>query len=136
MARQAQAGPLELFCGKSDDRLGIGGWRVAATAASCGCRAATGAAGAWRRPAGARGSVLYHARVGADDVATEVLRTGVAKVLAVLQRGVVHLDDRVLVARIVLRPAGEAGQIVVAQDDDVHAGGGGDFLGVGHALER
>ena len=97
--------------GKTDDRLGIGRGCVAPAAASCRRRAllpTTGAAAARWDPSITRRSVLNHARVGADDVAVQVLRARVAEVLAVLQRRVVHLDDGVLIPRIVLRPPGEA----------------------------
>ena len=47
-----------------------------------------------------------------------------------------HLDQCVLVARVVLRPAGKTREIVVAEDHHVDASRGGDLLGVGHAFER
>ena len=101
-----------------------------------GARAASAAARAGRRPAVASRAVLHHPRVGADGVAVQVLRAGVAVGTCRIQRGVVHLDDRVLIPRIVLAPAGEAGQIVVAEDHDIDAVRRGDLFGHRHALER
>ena len=99
-------------------------------------RAASPAAAAGRRPSVARRTVLDHARVGADRVAAQVLRAGVPVVLAVLQRGVVHFDDRVLIARIVLAPPGKAREIVVAEDHDVDAVRRRDLLRHGDAFQR
>ena len=63
------------------------------------------------RPAGRQPShagPFWTMRVSAlHGVAVQVLRAGVPVVLAVFERRVVHLDDRVLIARIVLAPAGE-----------------------------
>ena len=98
---------LALLAGKPDDRLRIGLGRASPRPGAPAWRRAA----AWRRrlarrrPAIARRSVLHHARVGAEDVAVQILRAGVAEVLAVLERRVVDLDQRVLVARVVLRPA-------------------------------
>src|SRR6185295_8450323 len=86
-------------------------------------------------PAIACRPILDHAGVGADGVAGTVLLAGVSEILAVLQSSVVHLDDRVLIARIILRPAREARQIVVTENDHIDAGGGRDFVDVGHALK-
>src|SRR6185436_2597183 len=102
--------------GQPDDRLGIRLGRAVAAPTPGRRRTATGAATACRRdPAVARRSVLHHAGVGAEHVAAEILRARVAEVLAVLERRIVDLDQRVLVARVVLRPSGEAREIVVAQ---------------------
>ena len=89
-----------------------------------------------RLPAVTRGAVLDHARVGAHRVAGQILRAGVPVVLAVFERGIVDLDDRVLIAGIVLTPAGKLRQIVVAQDDDVDAVGRRNLIGHRHAFQR
>src|SRR5215218_8567984 len=100
------------------------------------CGASPAAAARWRAPAVACGTVLDHARVGADRVAFQVLLAGVREILSVAQRRIVHLDDRVLVARVILAPAGEAREIVVAHHDDVDAVRRGDHVGHGHTFER
>src|SRR5215216_1251885 len=78
---------------KPDDRLRLGLGRAGAATAACWRVASTGtarAAGARRRPSVTRRSVLDHARVGADRVASQVLLAGVAVVLAVFERRIVH----------------------------------------------
>src|SRR4051812_27342739 len=80
---------------------------------------AAASAGGRPLPAVARRTVLHYPRVLADGVAGEVLLSGVAEVLALAQRRVVHLDHEILIARIRLRPAGELCEVVVAEDDRV-----------------
>src|SRR5512138_3795127 len=90
---------------KSDNRLCVGLGRTVAATASCRRCAASGAAAPCRRsPAIARRPVLDHARISTEDVAVQILRTGVAEILAVLESGIVHLDERVLISGIVLWP--------------------------------
>src|SRR6186713_1216327 len=130
-------GPLLTTAWQPDDWLLIGRGRVVSAPAPGRRRASTRAAAArWRRPAITRRSVLNHARVATEHVAVQILCARITEVLAVLQRGVVHLHQLVLVARIVLRPTGEAREIVIAHQQDVNAVRGGDFLRVRHALER
>src|SRR6188472_2178477 len=91
--------PLLTTAWQPDDRLLIGRGRVVSATAAGRRRPATRAAAArWRRPAITRRSVLNHARVGAEHVAVQILGAGIAEVLAVLERGIVHLHQRVLVA--------------------------------------
>src|ERR687891_218454 len=76
-----------------------------ATAPTCArsrSRAATCAAAARRPlPAVACRAVLNHARISAHEIAVQILLAGVAVVLPVFQRRVPHLDQRILVTRVV-----------------------------------
>src|SRR4051794_18147800 len=85
--------------GHTDDRLRFFWCALAAAAASRRRRGATaGSAAACRSlPPVARGAVLHHARVRAHRIAAQILLPRVAVVLAVLQRRVADLDQRVLV---------------------------------------
>jgi hypothetical protein len=90
--------------GKPDNRLGIGLGQGVAAAAAGGRRWGRDLTAARGCPAIARRPVLHHARSGAGSVAVQVLSAGIAVELSVLQGRVVHLDDGILIARVVLRP--------------------------------
>ena len=84
-----------------------------ATSASSRRRAsrATSTASAGRRPAIACRSILNEVCIRADSVASSILLTGVPVILAIFQCSIVDLDDRILVAGVVLRPTRETRQM-------------------------
>src|SRR5690349_10852873 len=92
---------------QSNDRLRFLGSALAASAGGRRRRAAARTTGAGRLPPVTCGAVLNKPRVRAHRVAAQILLPGVAVVLAELERRIADLDQRILIARIVLLPAGE-----------------------------
>src|SRR5947207_14446400 len=93
--------PASGCCGwRPNDRFFIlsGRSSAAAPASGRGCAPRT-AASPRSGPAIARWSILNEPGIRTDSVAGAILLAGVPIILAILQGGVVHLDDGVLLAR-------------------------------------